>query len=273
MEMHHLKVRVKDWISERFQGIDHVLVPSVPLEKFATFVNSISPIDNGYKLVRVGPALDGSYLLPDDLSGVALNISPGVGETFNFEKELLENYGIPSMMFDASVDCPPNLPNEIEFIGKFVFPHNDSGVGVSIAEILSLATEKLGSEEDFILQMDIEGAEYEILKYVEPKDLSRFRIIAIEFHDMELWVQNAFYARTLLPIFSKLLEKFDVVHSRANNSSHTFYYKDYFIPSTLELTFHRKDRLVSRNGEREMPSDLDFVDALYTSQKTPFSTK
>ena len=271
--MHSLKVLVRDWISERFHRIDHVLVPSVPLERFATFVNSIAPIDNGHELVRVGPASDGSYLLPDDLNGVALNISPGVGETFQFETALLQEYGIPSMMVDASVDCPPNLPKEMEFIEKFVFPQNDSGTGISIAELVSMATGKWGPREDLILQMDIEGAEYEILKYINPEDLLRFRIVSIEFHDMELWVQNSFYARTLLPVFSKLLEVFDVVHSRANNSSHTFSYKGYFIPSTLELTFHRKDRLISRNGYRSMPSILDFVDESYTSQRTPFSTK
>lgn len=270
--MNHLKVRIRDWISERFHRIDHVLVPSVPFEKFAKFVRSISPIDNGHHLRRIGPLSDGSYLLPDDLREIALNISPGVGKTFQFEKALLDEFQIPSIMLDASVESPMNLPKEIEFVAKFVFPQNNSDEGISINELVTLATAKLGGA-DFMLQMDIEGAEYEILKYIKTQDLLRFRILAIEFHDMELWVQNAFYSRTVDPIFSKLLEHFDIVHSRSHNSSHTFYYKGFFIPSALELTFHRKDRLVARNGYRQLPSTLDFVDNLYTSQKTPFSLK
>lgn len=271
--MKRFKVLIRDWISERFQRIDHVLIPSVQFDKFSKFVQSITPLDNGHKLIRVGPASDGSYLLPDDLTGIGINISPGVGKTFQFESALLDEHGIPSIMLDASVGEPINLPQEIEFVEKFVVPLRDSGAGISISELVSQATTKFGGNVDLLLQMDIEGAEYEILNYVNPQDLCRFRILAIEFHDMELWVQNTFYSRTLLPVFSKLLEHFDVVHSRAHNSSHTFYYKGFFIPSALELTFHRKDRLVARNGYRQLPSPLDFVDQLYTSQETPFSLK
>lgn len=268
-----LKVRIRDWISERFHRIDQVLVPSVPLEKFSTFVQSIAPVNNGHSLIKVGPASDGSYLLPDDLIGIGINISPGVGETFQFENALLEEYGIPSIMLDASVDMPLNLPDEIEFVDKFLIPQSNSDAGVSISELVSIATSRFGRDVDFMLQMDIEGAEYEILNYMKPEDLLRFRILAIEFHDMELWIQNTFYSRTLLPVFNKLLEHFDVVYSRANNSSHTFRYKGFFIPSALELTFHRKDRLVSENGYRQMPSIVDFISATYTSQETPFSNK
>jgi len=271
--MNDLKVRIRDWISERFHKIDHVLVPSVPRETFTSFVKSITPIDNGHELVRIGPPMDGSYLLPNDLKGIGLNISPGVGKTYQFESTLLKEYGIPSVMLDASVAVPPNLPDEIEFVEKFVVPHSNSTSGISISELVSQATARYRNNVDFILQMDIEGAEYEILKYANSNDLLRFRILAIEFHDMELWVQNAFYARTILPVLTKLLEHFDVVHSRAHNSSHTFYYKGFFIPSDLELTFHRKDRQVARNGYRQLPSELDFIDSLYTSQNTPFSLK
>jgi len=193
--MKHLKVWIRDWISERFQRIDHVLIPSVQSEKFSKFVQSITPLDNGHKLIRVGPASDGSYLLPDDLNGIRINISPGVGKTFQFENALLKEHAIPSIMLDASVEAPINLPQEIEFVEKFVVPLRDSDAGVSISELVSQATTKFGVDVDFMLQMDIEGAEYEILNYVNPQDLLRFRILAIEIYDMDIWVQNKFYSR------------------------------------------------------------------------------
>jgi hypothetical protein len=267
----NLKVQLRDWISERFQRINHVLVLSVPLEKFSTFVQSIAPIDNGHKLIRVGPPSDGSYLLPDDLIGIGVNISPGVGPTFQFENALLNEYGIPSIMLDASVDMPFNLPKELEFIHKFVVPQNGSDAGVSISELVSRATKRYGENIDFMLQMDIDGPEYEILKYVSPQDLLRFRIIVVEFHDLDLWVQNAYFESTCLPIFSKLIEYFDVVHSSANNDSHTFRYKKFFMPTGLELTFHRKDRLISRNGHTQLPSVLDFRYKNNASKETPFN--
>jgi|688.fasta_scaffold89745_4 hypothetical protein len=268
--MRQLKVRIRDEISRIFHRIDHVLVPSVPRERFSLFVESIKPIDNEIPLIRVGPSSDGSYLLPDDLNGIGVNISPGVGETFQFEYDLLTEYRIPSIMCDASVEIPSNLPCGLTFIQEFIVPCSNSKQGISMSELVSLATTMFGKDVDFMLQMDIEGAEYEILKQTNPQNLLRFRILAIEFHDIELWCQNVFFSTTLLPIFDILLKYFDVVHSRSNNSSHTFSYKGYFMPSALELTFHRKDRSVSKNGYRVLPSILDFIDYTYTSQKTPF---
>lgn len=261
-------MRFRDWVSERFQKFDHVLVPSVPLDKFSKFVQSIVPIDNGHNMILVGPPTDGSYFFPDDLIGVELNISPGVGQTFQFEDALLRDHGVRSIMLDASLDKAINLPKEIKFVKKFVVPINQSDSGISLSELISLHL-----NYELMLQMDIEGAEYEILKYINPKDLLRFRIMAIEFHDMELWIQNAFFRRTVEPIFDKLLEHFDVVYSRANNTNHTFYYKGYFIPSALEMTFHRKDRLLFKNGYRKLPSDLDITEAQIKPQKTPFSSR
>ncbi len=271
--MNYLKIRLRDLVSSSFSIVDHVLVPSVPTEKWSVFVQKIRPVNNGYQLIRVGPASEGSYLLPDDLDGLALNISPGVGETWQFEKSLLKDFGIPSWMVDASVPKPPTLPNQMEFFDKFLVPHPTWDSGISISELIVKADEIYGSNSDLMLQMDIEGAEFECLLYVKRSDLLRFRIIAIEFHDMELWVQNSFFAKTLMPIFNKLLNDFDVVHSRANNHAHTFFYKGYFIPSALELTFHRKDRSKSYAGFRNLPSELDIFNSDFTSQKFPFQMK
>jgi hypothetical protein len=127
---------------------------------------------------------------------------------------------------------------------------------------VSEATTKFGREFHLILQMALEIAEYEILKYVNPQDLLCLRILTIEFHDMKLWIQNTFYLRFLFPAFSKLFEHFDVVNPRAHNSSHTFCFKGFFMPSALELKFHRKDSLLSQMGRRQLPSLLDFFDPL-----------
>jgi len=271
--MNFLKVRLRDLISSSFSCVDHILVPSVPADKWSLFVQKLKPVDNGYQLIRVGPASEGSYLVPDDLDGLALNISPGVGETWQFEKSILEDFQIPSWMIDASVPIPPTLPDQMEFFDQFLVPHPSLDSGISISELVLRADEIYGTESEYMLQMDIEGAEFECLLYAKRSDLLRFRILAIEFHDMELWVQNSFFSKTLMPIFTKLLNEFDVVHSRANNHAHTFIYKGYFIPSALELTFHRKDRSKFQAGFRDLPSELDIFNTDFTSHKFPFQMK
>ena len=271
--MKRLKVQLLDLTSKFFSNIDHVLVPSIPISKWESFIKSISPIDNGHNLTIIGDESDGSYLLPNDFQGISMNISPGVGETWHFEKNLLEVYGIPSILLDASVDEPKGLPKEIEFIREFLVPIDRKGFGVSINRLVSDMKNRFGENVELMLQMDIEGSEYECLYWAEESDLANFRILAIEFHDMELWIQNSHFVRRIEPIFQKLLKQFDVVHSNSNNHSHTFYYKGRFVPSALELTFHRKDRsMLTRTPSRKSPRFAPSS-RLNTSTRTPFSSK
>lgn len=47
---------------------------------------------------------------------------------------------------------------------------------------------------DLLLQMDIEGAEYDVIPNVEPSLLRRFRILVIEFHKLD-WIAQPFVHR------------------------------------------------------------------------------
>jgi len=51
-------------------------------------------------LIRIGGDIDGSYLVPDDLDGIAACFSPGVNRIKYFEDFLTDHYGIQSHMCD-----------------------------------------------------------------------------------------------------------------------------------------------------------------------------
>ena len=53
-------------------------------------------------LIRIGGDADGSYLVPDDLDGIAACFSPGVNRIKYFEDFLADRYGIQSHMCDFS---------------------------------------------------------------------------------------------------------------------------------------------------------------------------
>ena len=55
-------------------------------------------------LIRIGGDRDGSYLVPDDLDGIAACFSPGVNRIKYFEDFLADRYGIESHMCDFSCD-------------------------------------------------------------------------------------------------------------------------------------------------------------------------
>jgi hypothetical protein len=109
---------------------------------------------------------------------------------------------------------------------------------------------------DLILQMDIEGAEYGSIIATRNDILARFRIIVIEFHDLD----NLFYKSSfkfMKMAFDKLLTNFAVVHIHPNNYSQPICHGVIEIPPLLEFTFLRKDRFANSSFVEELPHALD----------------
>jgi hypothetical protein len=201
-------------------------------------------------LRRFGPAGDGGYLMPDDIDGIAACISPGVSDECGFDLEFAER-GIPVYMADASVTQPPVPHPNFRF-----FPfHLDVA---STAHTMTL--EQLCAEAppgDLLLQMDIESAEYRVLAAASDALLRRFRIIVVEFHELDhLFSRFSFVA--MKAAFDKLLATHAVVHLHPNNCIQAVRRKDLIVPPLMEFTFYRKDRMP--NGAAvplKFPHELD----------------
>jgi hypothetical protein len=104
--------------------------------------------------------------------------------------------------------------------------------------------------------MDIEGAEYRILKNLSNEYLSRFRIMAIEFHGLERLIYRHDF-NYLDSVFKKILKFFDVVHIHPNNNEACVKWNGIEIPPVMEFTFLRKDRVKERQFTVKFPHDLD----------------
>lgn len=95
-----------------------------------------------------------------------------------------------------------------------------------------------------ILQMDIEGAEYRVIAATTVETLSRFRIIVVEFHELSnLFTKFGF--REISNAFRKLLLTHRVVHIHPNNVGGPAVRGHLSVPSLMEFTFYRKDRLTA----------------------------
>ena len=104
--------------------------------------------------------------------------------------------------------------------------------------------------------MDIEGSEYEVIYNIPKSILNRFRIIIIEFHNLDLlWNRHFFYK--FKNVFLKLLENHYIVHNHPNNCCPTLKKDDIEIPPVLEMTFYRKDRANVIGYANEFPHQLD----------------
>ena len=106
-------------------------------------------------------------------------------------------------------------------------------------------------EGDLILQMDIEGAEYEVLKHTSTDLLQRFRIMVIEFHHLQLLNPR------MVKLFKKILRSHHCVHLHPNNSKPLFQMRDLWVPPVMEFTFYRKDRISGQVFRSDFPHPLD----------------
>lgn len=216
-----------------------------------SLIRSLKPFYTDKELIRLGPEQDGGYLLPNDLEGIQLLISPGVDQESHFELECAER-GMEVHLMDASVNGPSVAHPGFHFHPVFM------GIGANEWSleylIQSQNLEKIPG--DWMLQMDIEGAEWETLIQVPQEMLNRFRILVIEFHDMDNLFNLPFF-QIVKKVFDKLLSSHQVVHIHPNNFSQPSDVLGITIPKYMEFTFLRKDRVLHKSPSLAFPHPLD----------------
>lgn len=243
-----------DAFSVRFNS-QYKIIRGAELNVLASFFRKFAPYENGYPLIRIGRNGDGGYLVPNDLAGIEACYSPGVGDSWEFEKQLAETHGIPSNMLDDTVEPPIGLTSMQSFVSLKLGAFTTSKQ-LSLQDWVG-QNDPSGSSVNLLLQMDIESHEWLSLLGAPSDVLTRFRILIVEFHSLPLasnpWILSNIYN----PVISRLLEDFDIVHCHPNNAVGTFRYLGIDFPDTLEVTFHRKDRALNRLTPRTLPHPLD----------------
>lgn len=225
---------------------------STDRDSLRSLVKMLSPVRPGRQLVRLGPSGDGGYVLPDDLDGIAACFSPGVSSISGFELACAER-GMQVFLADRSVDRPPDSHPLFHFTKKHVGATSDGGTMTIDAWVERSLP---GSREDLLLQMDIEGAEYETLLATSDQLLRRFRIVLVEFHLLDhLWSKPFF--RVASAAFLKLLQTHSCVHIHPNNCCGSLRRGGMEIPRVAEFTFLRRDRLTGAGHATQFPHPLD----------------
>ncbi|MFT4581413.1 MAG: hypothetical protein ACI915_000145 [Gammaproteobacteria bacterium] len=218
----------------------------------AELINSLRPIDAGFDLLRLGPEGDGGYLIPDDINGIEYAFSPGVSTESGFEASLVER-GMQVFLADYSVDGPGQASDKFSFEKKYIGSFADP----SHMTLDVWKTSTIGDyASDLLLQMDIEGAEFEALLNTSDSLLCQFRVLVIEFHYLhQLW--NKPWFLIVKRVFEKLLANHSVVHIHPNNGSGSFKSRGLEIPRVAEFTFIRNDRIKQRQPATIFPHPLD----------------
>lgn len=222
-------------------------------KKVLTVVDMLRPQVAKMPLIRVGSAGDGGYLVPDDLSGIEAVFSPGVGYVSGFEAECAQR-GMAIHMADASVDdVASDIEGDWSFEKKFLGT-KDEGQIITLDQWVQ---RRCPGASDLLLQMDIEGAEYEVIASISSELMQRFRYIVIEFHGLHnLWEQHS---GLQYAAFEKLNRTHRSVHVHPNNCCPVKVKHGIDMPAVLEVTYARKDLVVPGRHVAKLPHELDAL--------------
>ena len=222
------------------------------------FIRQLHPKHCGFELIRIGAERDGGYLVPNDLDGLEYCFSPGVSFVAEFENQLGER-GIHSFLADYSVDAPPAMLKNFTFDKRYL-GGNDQ------APFWTLATWKDKYLKDYtgdlMLEMDIEGYEYESILSTPDALLRQFRIMVIEFHDLHRLFDYLPFV-ILSGCFKRILQYFHVVHIHPNSHAPIIRRGDIEIPSVMEFTFLNKRRASQAALQTRFPHPLDAGNSRY----------
>lgn len=222
-------------------------------EQIKELINKLAPLNSGKPLIRLGPKGDGGYLVPDDLEGISACFSPGVCMVSGFEKDCA-NRGMQVFMADRSVEQPAEMHDLFHFTKKYVGVTTNEDFMTIDDWVVSSMPEK---SSDLLLQIDIEGYEFENFLSMSDGLMSRYRIIVAEFHDLDqLWSYP--YFRLASRAFEKILQTHTCVHIHPNNWQPPLKKGGVSIPPSLEFTFLRKDRVSGHDYANVFPHPLDY---------------
>ena len=241
-------------LSYRFDSPQGLAFSSRSPEQPERLIKCLQPVGTEHGLIRIGPDGDGGYLVPDDLAGIEACYSPGVSDTIGFDLDCAER-GIHVFLADASVDSLPLEHPRLIFSRKYLACWDDETHTTLDGWVRS--TQAANADGDLMLQMDIEGAEYQVLASVSDALLARFRILVIEFHRLDqLW--NPGFLFLVAPLFRRLLKSHYCVHLHPNNCCGSIVRGGLEIPRVMEFTFLRKDRVsVPQPPPHGYPHELD----------------
>jgi hypothetical protein len=193
---------------------------------------------------RYGRAEDGGYVIYDNPLSAAHILGYGVDKDVSFENELTEAWGIKATIFDHTIDEVPLTSSNVTYVKE--------GIGATDAPpLFSLENHVkrfVPDGSNFVLKMDVEGAEWDVLRHA---NLSHVSQLIVEFHEP---------TGDHTDVIQKINEQFYLVHIHGNNChNQPWMYIDriHIMPRYLECTYVRKDLVTVVPSTRKFPTPLD----------------
>jgi hypothetical protein len=250
------------------------------MSNVSDFFDSIEVCDiPQYTKIRLGGPNDGGYVVAKELCKGRDLYSFGIGDDISFEQDFLE------LSPDSKVMC---YDPYIDKINDYRIRHISKGIGHKHPRLSEYLPEHefgfatFGQEpQHFIVKIDVEGAEWDALKYSIIDYMCYCDQLIVEFHILPVEynlshspyftkMYREFYDNATEQLFlnyvdilNTILLEFTSYHIHGNNSLSKIRLKEHLYPPLLEMTFINNHLI-----DRKYPTIEKFPTAIDQPNKT-----
>lgn len=203
--------------------------------------------------VRTGGPHDGGYVMANDFRGNRIGYSIGVGPQVDWDVEMAGR-GMHIYQYDHTVESvPAEHPN---------FHYFKLGIGPDLSDPELVTLERMLenndhlSEENMLLKVDVEGAEWDVFDSMSSNLLQKFDQIVVEYHGLEFLDRESFRSRANR-VFKTINHTHRVIHIHGNNYASFSMIHNIPVPEVLEISYARKGRFDFFESEDIFPTHLD----------------
>ncbi len=205
---------------------------------------------------------DGGYVLADDFRPGQKVYSYGISNEVSFDLDLAER-GMALFMYDHTIPGVVEQHDNFHFFKEGVAAQNDADA--SLFTVAHHVAKNGHDDDDMILKMDVEGAEWSVFEAMEPDLLRRFTQIALELHGLAR-LDRQDYLERFCWVMRKLTGGHNIIHVHANNAGGIRNVRGLPVPGLLEVTLLRKDRAEVGPWQSFVPTALDAPNGARTSR-------
>lgn len=201
------------------------------------YIELLKPaLPNNVRLQRYGNINDGGYVLIHDFPQNTLIYSIGIADDVSFDMEMAK-MGFKVKMFDHTISQLPDQHELFEFTPKGIAAKDAPPQFVSLKTILN--TIDNSDKNNFVLKMDIEGGEWDVLRVIDENILLNFRQIVLELHGMTDF-ESQENTQKRLSSLKMLNQSHQVIHIHANNNAPYEIISGIPFPDVLEVSYARR---------------------------------
>ena len=201
---------------------------------------------------RFGRAHDGGYLMLDDFAGREIAYSFGISNDVSWDRAMADQ-GLDIYMYDHTIErLPEERPQyhwqKIGLAGKY-----DAACPKLHTLEQILLENGHQKKKKMILKMDIEGAEWDVLRFASPQIWGQFSQIVFEMHGLNDLAQE----ENIIEALTHLNETQQLVHVHGNNWESYAMADGRVMPDALECTYLNKEEYAFQEEAVFLPTRLD----------------